>query len=96
MIKHEAPVLMVKPKILIVDDYVDNLFTLSQLRRDLDVDVYQATTGEEALGLTLENDFCVAIVDVQMPGMNGYELAELFRGNQSTSRLPIIFLSAMF
>ena len=96
MIKQEVPVLIVKPKVLIVDDYVDNLFTLNQLLHDLDVYVYQATTGDEALGLTLEHDFCVAILDVQMPGMNGYELAELLRGNQSTSKLPIIFLSAMY
>lgn len=96
MIKHDMPVLVVKPKILIVDDYVDNLFTLAKLLRELDVDVYQATSGDEALGLALENDFCVVILDVQMPGMNGYELAEFLRGNESTSKLPIIFLSAMY
>lgn len=96
MIKHDMPVLIVKPKILIVDDYADNLFTLAKLLRELDVDVYQATSGDEALGLTLENDFCMAILDVQMPGMNGYELAEFLRGNESTSKLPIIFLSAMY
>jgi putative two-component system response regulator len=96
MVKNDAFVPVVKPKMLIVDDYADNLFTLSKLLRELDVDVYQATSGEEALGLVLEYDFCVAILDVQMPEMNGYELAELLRGNESTSKLPIIFLSAMY
>jgi putative two-component system response regulator len=96
MTKNDMPVVIVKPKILIVDDYPENLFTLNRLLRELDVDVYQADSGEDALGLTLENDFCVAILDVQMPKMDGYELAELLRGNESTSKLPIIFLSAMY
>lgn len=96
MIKNEAPAVIVKPKILIVDDYEENLFTLSRLLRSLEVDVYQATSGDAALALALDNDFCVAILDVQMPGMTGYELAELLRGNESTSKLPIIFLSAMY
>jgi putative two-component system response regulator len=92
----DKPVVIAEPKILIVDDYADNLFTLNKLLKELDVNVFQATSGEEALGLALENDFCVAILDVQMPGMDGYELAELLRGNESTSKLPIIFLSAMY
>jgi putative two-component system response regulator len=96
MDKRDAPVLVVKPKILIVDDYAENLFTLNKLLKEMDVDVYQATSGEDALALTLDHDFCVAILDVQMPNMDGYELAELLRGNESTSKLPIIFLSAMY
>src|SRR5258706_362937 len=83
-------------KVLIVDDYRDNLFTLERILAPLGGDVTSATTGNDALGLALENDFCVAILDVQMPDMNGYELAELLRGNESTSKLPIIFLSAMY
>lgn len=96
MIKNDTPVVIVKPKILIVDDYEDNLFTLSRLLKSLDVDVYQATSGESALALALDHDFCAAILDVQMPSMTGYELAELLRGNESTSKLPIIFLSAIY
>jgi CheY-like chemotaxis protein len=49
MIKNDTPVVIVKPKILIVDDYEDNLFTLSKLLKSLDVDVYQATSGESAM-----------------------------------------------
>ncbi len=96
MLKNEAPFVIAKPKILIVDDYEDNLFTLTKLLKALDVDVHQATSGDAALALALDHDFCVAILDVQMPGMTGYELAELLRGNESTSKLPIIFLSAMY
>ena len=87
---------MNKPRILIVDDRPQNLFVLQKLLEKLDVDVIQATSGAEALGLTLEHDFCVAIVDVQMPEMDGYELVELIRGNESTAMLPVIFVSAIY
>jgi signal transduction histidine kinase len=58
--------------------------------------VSQALSGFEALNLTLEHDFCVAIVDIQMPGMDGYEFVELLRSNEGTATLPIIFMSAIF
>jgi len=85
-----------RPKILIVDDRPENLFTLQKILRALDVDVFQASTGNEALGLALEHEFFSAILDVQMPEMDGYELAELLRGNPATATLPIIFVSAVF
>jgi signal transduction histidine kinase/CheY-like chemotaxis protein len=84
------------PKILIVDDKPENLFTLDMLLQRLNAEVIQATSGIEALRLTLEHDFCLAIVDVQMPEMDGYELVELLRGNQSTESLPVIFVSAIY
>lgn len=85
-----------KPKILIVDDKPKNLFALDKLLQELDVDVFQALSGFEALNLTLEHDFCVAMVDIQMPEMDGYELVELLRSNEGTVNLPIIFISAIF
>lgn len=85
-----------KPKILIVDDRPENLFALEQLLAELDVTVSQAISGFEALNLSLEHDFCVAIVDIQMPGMDGYEFVELLRSNEGTATLPIIFISAIF
>jgi len=87
-----------KPKILIVDDKYENLFAMKLLLGQLEevVEVIQTTSGFEALSLSLEHDFCLAIVDVQMPEMDGYELVELVRGNQSTANLPIIFVSAIF
>ena len=84
------------PKILIVDDKPENLFTLDRLLQRLNVEAVQATSGFDALRLTLEHDFCLAIVDVQMPEMDGYELVELLRGNQSTESLPVIFVSAIY
>ncbi|MBI1882135.1 MAG: hybrid sensor histidine kinase/response regulator [Chloroflexi bacterium] len=85
-----------KPKILTVDDKPQNLYALEKLLAKLGVEIIQATSGFEALSLTLEHDFCLAIVDVQMPEMDGYELVELLRGNPSTANLPIIFVSAIF
>ena len=85
-----------KPKILIVDDKQENLFALDKTLQKLDVEVLQARSGNEALGLTLEHEFCMAIVDVQMPEMDGYELVELLRGNDATASLPVIFVSAIF
>ena len=83
------------PKLLIVDDSAQHLFTIARLLKKLDVQVMQATSGSEALGLTLEHDFFLAIVDVQMPEMSGYELVELLRGNPSTASVPVVFISGI-
>jgi signal transduction histidine kinase len=88
--------LELSPKILIVDDKPQNLYALEKLLKVLQVEVIQTTSGAEALGLSLEHDFCLAIVDVQMPEMDGYELVELLRGNPSTASLPVIFVSAIY
>lgn len=84
------------PKILTVDDREDNLYVLERLLDKLNVQVFKALSGPEALALALEHDFCAAIVDIQMPEMDGYELVELLRGNNSTATLPVIFVSAVF
>ena len=84
------------PKILIVDDKPENLYALEALLGQLDVELVQETSGAEALGQTLEHDFALAIVDVQMPEMDGYELVELLRGNPDTVHLPVIFVSAIY
>lgn len=81
-------------KILIVDDLEANLFALERSLGDIGAVLVRATSGSEALRATLENDFALAVLDVQMPGMDGYELAELLRGDPKTSDLPIIFLTA--
>ena len=80
--------------VLLVDDLPENLRALSALVRADDRMIYQARTGEEALALLLEHDFALAIIDVQMPGMDGFELAELMRGTGKTCHIPIVFVSA--
>ncbi|MET3130751.1 signal transduction histidine kinase [Oxalobacteraceae bacterium GrIS 1.11] len=81
-------------KLLIVDDLPENLRALNALIRQDDRSVYQAASGEEALALLLDHDFALAILDVQMPGMDGFELAELMRGTEKTRHIPIVFVSA--
>jgi signal transduction histidine kinase len=80
--------------ILIVDDLPENLIALEALIRHDDLVVYPAASGEAALTLLLEHEFALAILDVQMPGMNGFELAELMRSTGRTRRIPIVFVSA--
>lgn len=87
---------MAKQKILIVDDRAENLYALEHVLKELDVEVIKATNGNDALIAILNHDFCMAILDVQMPGMDGYELAEFIRSEEKTQYLPVIFLSAVF
>lgn len=79
---------------LIVDDLEENLLSLEALLKRDDVVILKARSGPEALELLLTHDAAVALLDVQMPGMDGFELAELMRGNERTRRVPIIFLTA--
>ena len=81
-------------KLLIVDDLPENLLALDALIRQDDRLVFQASRGEDALDLLLEHDFALAILDVQMPGMNGFELAEMMRSTEKTRHIPIVFVSA--
>ncbi|MBC7370776.1 MAG: response regulator [Bdellovibrionaceae bacterium] len=81
-------------KLLIVDDRRENLFALSSLLEDLDVLIFKCESGLEALNLMLDHDFALALIDVQMPGMDGFELAELARGAERTKHVPIIFVTA--
>jgi signal transduction histidine kinase len=81
-------------KVLIVDDLPENLLALEALIRQDGREIHQARSGDEALGLLLEHEFALAIVDVQMPGMDGFELAELIRGTERTRHVPIVFVSA--
>jgi len=83
-------------KILIVDDKKANLVALRQVLRQVEAVVIEAESGNEALAATLDHDFAVAILDVQMPGMTGYELAAYLRGDLKTRLIPIIFLTAAY
>lgn len=81
-------------KILLVDDLPENLAALEALLRHETREFHQARSGEEALALLLDHEFALAILDVQMPGMDGFELAELMRGTERTRHIPIVFVSA--
>lgn len=84
-----------RAKILIVDDHENNLIALEHVLSELPTDIMRATSGEQALALVTEFEFAVVILDVQMPGMDGFETAELMRKNHHTQLIPIIFVTAI-
>jgi signal transduction histidine kinase len=81
-------------KFLLVDDLDSNLIALEGLLRREGLELLKARSGPEALELLLVHDVALALLDVQMSGMDGFELAELMRGTERTRRIPIIFLTA--
>src|SRR5476651_1645996 len=81
-------------KFLLVDDKTENLFALEAIIRRKGLEVLLARSGSEALELLLVNDVSLALLDVQMPVMDGFELAELMRGTERTKHVPIIFVTA--
>ncbi len=81
-------------KFLLVDDLPENLLSLEALLQRDELMLLKARSGDEALELLLQHDVALALIDVQMPGLNGFELAELMRGNERTRRVPIIFVTA--
>ena len=83
-----------RQKILIVDDRPENIFALEKVLAQTGAEVVRAAGGNAALKLTLHHEFALAILDVQMPSMDGYELAEYLRGDKKTRHMPIIFLTA--
>src|SRR5204863_7557247 len=72
----------VESKLLIVDDLPDNLLALEALIRGPGRRVYRASSADQALALLREHECALAILDVQMPDMNGFELAEMMRGTE--------------
>lgn len=86
---------MEKPKILIVDDRLENLISLEAILSGFEVTFVRAMSGMDALRETLKDDFALAILDVQMPEMDGYETLSLMRKREKTKYLPVIFVSAI-
>jgi len=83
-----------RPKVLVVDDYLENLIATAAVLRDVDAEIVQARSGNEALSLMLRSEFAVVLLDVQMPDMDGFEVASLMRSAQHSQHVPIIFLTA--
>lgn len=82
-------------KILLVDDQPKNLLALSAMLEPLGQEVVQASSGKEALRHLLREDFALVLLDVQMPVLDGYEVAELIRSREKSRAVPIIFLTAI-
>ena len=84
-----------KARILVVDDMIENQIAYEAILEDLDnVEVEMASSGFEALDFLADNQASLCLLGIQMPGMNGFELAEKIRQNPKTEELPIIFISA--
>jgi len=83
-----------RARVLVVDDDEHNLLAIRTVLDDL-ADIEVASSGEEALRHLLKGEFAVILLDVYMPGMDGYETARLIRGREQTKRIPIVFLSAV-
>ena len=83
-----------RPRVLVVDDDEHNLLAISTVLEDIG-EVVVARSGEEALRHLLKGQFAVILLDVYMPGMDGYETAQVIREREQTKRIPIVFLSAV-
>src|SRR3982750_498829 len=83
-----------RPRVLLVDDDERNLLAVQSILEDLG-DVVTARSGEEALRHLLKSDFAVILLDVYMPGMDGYETAQIIRSRDQSKGIPIVFLSAV-
>ncbi|MER5472562.1 response regulator [Streptomyces sp. NPDC002685] len=84
-----------KAKILLVDDRPENLLALEAILSALDQTLVRASSGEEAIKALLTDDFAVILLDVQMPGMDGFETAAHIKRRERTRDIPIIFLTAI-
>jgi signal transduction histidine kinase len=84
-----------KPNILIVDDRRENLIATEKVLKSIDVSIFKATSGNEALSLILRQRFAVVLLDVQMPEMDGFETAMLMQEHDSMRGVPIIFVTAI-
>ena len=85
-----------RPAILVVDDTPANLVAMRRLLTRVDADVVTVESGNEALGACLEREFALVLLDVQMPGMDGFEVATLLGEESSTKDVPIIFVTAAY
>ena len=82
-------------KILIVDDQADNLYSLECILAEEGRVIIKAQSGEEALKLAFEEDFSLILLDVQMPGMDGFEVARILKSGEHTKCIPLLFVTAI-
>ncbi|WP_296250246.1 diguanylate cyclase [uncultured Stenotrophomonas sp.] len=90
------PAAVQRPKILAVDDNPANLLVIRRVLAKLDVDVVEAACGNDALKATLDDEFALVLLDVYMPDINGFEVAEILSQEETTRQTPIIFVTATY
>src|ERR1700761_4847634 len=86
---------MIPINILIVDDREENIIALNALLERDDIKIFSTTSPNEALKLAWENNISIALVDVQMPEMDGFEFVEMLKSNPRTKDILVIFVTAM-
>jgi len=91
----KQPVQPGKHRILIVDDRPENLFTLENMLQEEDRVFIKATSGKEALQIAFRDDISLILLDVQMPAMDGFEVAQLLKSTTRTKKIPIVFVTAI-
>ena len=79
-----------KHKILIVDDRPENLYSLECILAQDDREIFQANSGEEALKIAFQEDLSLILLDVQMPDMDGFEVANILKSTKRTRKTPIV------
>ena len=84
------------PKILVVDDVRANLVGMRRLLAPVKAEIYEAHSGNEALALCLDHRFALILLDVQMPDMDGFEVAALLNNDPATCDVPIVFVTAAY
>ncbi len=84
-----------KQKVLLVDDKPENLIALEAVLEDESRELIKAYSGNEALKVLLKERISLVLLDVQMPGMDGFEVAELMHSNTKIAKVPIIFVTAI-
>lgn len=89
------PIVNITDKILIVDDQVDNLYSLECILAEEGRIIYKAQSGEEALKLAFKEDFSIILLDVQMPEMDGFEVARILKSGETTRSIPLLFVTAI-
>lgn len=95
MAKKPATAAAEKPRILLVDDQQANLLSLEVLLDEFDATLVRAGSGNEALKMVLNQPFALVLLDVQMPDMDGYEVAQLMQKNSRSQGIPILFVTAI-
>ncbi len=86
----------VKPKVLIVDDRVKNIIVLEEMLADLDIELVRATSGPEAIEKANKTEFALMLMDVRMPGMDGFETVAKIRKDPQNELIPIIYITAFY
>jgi CheY-like chemotaxis protein len=84
------------PKILVVDDKAQNRALIAEYIEPLNVDIDEAASGEECLRLLKKNNYTLVLLDIQMPGLDGFQVLERMRGDEDLKEIPVVFISAIF